>query len=195
MESPVESPLELLKDQELASATVEIKIPIICLTMIVKNESKIITRCLDSAKDFVDYVCITDTGSTDDTPTIIETWCQEHKMPYKVFHDTFKGFGPSRTQSYENTKATFPETDYCLLLDADMVLEVPDLDKASLIKPSYRVNQYGSNLVYPNTRFIDLKHDWKLVCRTHEFWESKGLAHQGTLDYDQLRIHDLNDGG
>lgn len=35
--------------------------------MIVKNESHVIKRCLDSVKDFIDYWVIVDTGSTDDT--------------------------------------------------------------------------------------------------------------------------------
>ena len=40
--------------------------------MIVKNESKIIKRCLDSVKDHIDYWVIVDTGSTDGTQDIIK---------------------------------------------------------------------------------------------------------------------------
>ncbi len=187
--------ITLLADKSLQKSTVKIKMPIVCLTMIVKNESKIMKRCLESTKDFVDCVCITDTGSDDNTIETIENWCTTHKMPYKVFTDTFKGFGVSRTQSFNNAKASFPEADYSFLLDADMVLEMPNFDKASLTLPAYRISQTNSGLLYPNTRLISTGDPWKLVCRTHEFWESPALARQGTIPYEQLRIKDLNDGG
>jgi len=37
------------------------------LTLMIKNESRIIERCLMHAIEHVDAVCILDTGSTDDT--------------------------------------------------------------------------------------------------------------------------------
>lgn len=43
----------------------------ISLCMIVKDESKVILRCLDSVKKLIDYLFIVDTGSTDDTILLI----------------------------------------------------------------------------------------------------------------------------
>ena len=48
--------------------------PTICLNMIVKNESKIITRLFDSVIDIIDTYVICDTGSTDDTIHIINSY-------------------------------------------------------------------------------------------------------------------------
>ena len=42
----------------------------ISLCMIVKNEEKVLGRCLDSAKDITDEIIIVDTGSTDGTKEI-----------------------------------------------------------------------------------------------------------------------------
>ena len=39
----------------------------ISLCMIVKNEERILARCLDSVKDLVDEIIIVDTGSADAT--------------------------------------------------------------------------------------------------------------------------------
>ena len=39
----------------------------ISLCMIVRNEEKVLGRCLDSAKDIADEIIIVDTGSTDGT--------------------------------------------------------------------------------------------------------------------------------
>ena len=38
--------------------------------MIVKNEEKVLARCLDSIRGFVDEIIIVDTGSDDDTKRI-----------------------------------------------------------------------------------------------------------------------------
>ena len=45
--------------------------PTLCLNMIVKNESKIITRLFDSVLSIIDCYCICDTGSTDNTVELI----------------------------------------------------------------------------------------------------------------------------
>ena len=44
----------------------------ISLCMIVKNEEKVLARCLDSVADLVDEIVIADTGSTDRTMQIAE---------------------------------------------------------------------------------------------------------------------------
>ena len=43
----------------------------VCLNMIVKNESKVVERCLDSVKSLIDYWVIVDTGSDDGTQKVI----------------------------------------------------------------------------------------------------------------------------
>jgi len=46
----------------------------IVLCMIVKNEGKIIQRCLESVIGIIDEYCIVDTGSDDDTPALINSF-------------------------------------------------------------------------------------------------------------------------
>lgn len=46
----------------------------ISLCMIVKNEERILARCLDSVKDLVDEIIIVDTGSADATRRIAQTY-------------------------------------------------------------------------------------------------------------------------
>ncbi|MBV9577242.1 MAG: glycosyl transferase, partial [Chloroflexi bacterium] len=43
----------------------------ICLCMIVKNESKVIQRCLASVRGLIDAWAIVDTGAVDGTQTLI----------------------------------------------------------------------------------------------------------------------------
>ena len=50
----------------------------ICLNMIVKDESRVIRRCLESVKPLIDYWVIVDTGSTDGTQEIIKAVSYTH---------------------------------------------------------------------------------------------------------------------
>ena len=72
------------------------------LIMIVKNESKIITRCFDSLKPYIDYIVISDTGSTDNTVELIETYLEKNEIKGKVYHDEWKNFGYNRSKSVTN---------------------------------------------------------------------------------------------
>jgi len=56
----------------------------ICLNMIVKNESLIITRLFDSVVNIIDTYCICDTGSTDDTINIIEKYFNDKSIKGKI---------------------------------------------------------------------------------------------------------------
>ena len=47
-------------------------LPTIGLSIIVKNESKVIERMLNTVHPILDYYCVIDTGSTDGTQDIIK---------------------------------------------------------------------------------------------------------------------------
>ena len=61
-------------------------VPKICLNMIVKNESTIIIRLLESVTPLIDSYCICDTGSTDNTITLIQEYCESKNIPGKIIH-------------------------------------------------------------------------------------------------------------
>lgn len=84
----------------------------VSLCMIVKNEEKVIARCLDSVKDFVDEIIIVDTGSTDNTKKIIKSYTDKI-YDFQWIND----FAAARNFSF--SKAT---KEYTLWLDADDVL-------------------------------------------------------------------------
>lgn len=83
----------------------------ISLCMIVKNEEKYIKMCLENALKLVDEVIIVDTGSTDRTIEIINTFGEKIRL-YK--HIWENDFAKARNISLE--KAT---GDWILVLDAD----------------------------------------------------------------------------
>ena len=73
------------------------EVPKICLNMIIKNESKIITRLLDSLLFFIDYYVICDTGSTDNTIEVLEEYFKDKEIKGKIIQKKFENFGTTRT--------------------------------------------------------------------------------------------------
>src|SRR3989338_4665824 len=89
----------------------------ICLNMIVRNESPVIQRCLDSVIPLIDYWVIVDTGSTDDTKKIIKRHLKN--IPGELHTRKWKNFGENRTETFTLAKG---KGDYILLIDADDTL-------------------------------------------------------------------------
>jgi len=167
----------------------------ICLCMIVKNESKIIERCMSSCLPILDYISICDTGSTDNTVEIIENFCKKNNIVGKVHHHEWKNFGYNRTLSYNTARETFPDAYYCLLIDADMVLKVlPEFNKSKLTSGGYMVAQQGGSLYYFNTRLLGTKYNWKCVGVTHEYWSPQDPSCKQEKLFT-LEMPDYADGG
>ena len=67
------------------------------LFLIVRNEERVLDRCLDSAQPLVDHTVIVDTGSTDDTVAIA-------KRRAHVLEQPWENFGVNRTKSFQAVK-------------------------------------------------------------------------------------------
>lgn len=94
------------------------------LCMIVKNEAAILKNCLDSLKDIMDEIIIVDTGSTDDTKKIAETY-----TPYVYDYKWNDDFAAARNFAF--SKAT---GDYIYSADADEVLDEENRTKLKALK-------------------------------------------------------------
>lgn len=174
----------------------------ICLTMIVKNESKNMVRLLNSVKPIIDYVSIVDTGSTDETVLIIESWLSTNKIPGKVHHEPFINFGYNRTHSIVKAREAFPQANYYLLSDADFIWEIDvcgKFNKKLLHEHKYLVRQTNNNLSYFNIRMLSSEVDWECVGVTHEYWSEKSNnRYKGEIRTHTLKtiqIDDREDGG
>lgn len=169
----------------------------ITLCMIVKNESKIITRCLDSAEAIIDSLSICDTGSTDDTVKIIKNWAKDNGKECTIHHTPFQNFGYNRTLSVNLAQGAYPDSDYLLLLDADMILQNSLAFHVNNLKSDqYLIMQMNQDLKYWNTRLIHAKRSWECVGVTHEYWELKESPATGTVGkLENIFILDKEDGG
>lgn len=171
------------------------------LTMIVRNEEKNMIRLLTSLKNHIDYVCITDTGSTDNTVKCTEDWCKENEIPCVFHFEPFQNFGYNRTVSVINAKKSFPNADYALLSDADFIWEFDingTFNKNLLWDEKYIVKQYNNKMSYWNVRVLKLALDWKCWGVTHEYWDEEEKCKGPNVVCSKittLGINDIEDGG
>ena len=170
--------------------------PHICLTMIVKNEARNILRCLNAARAAIDSLSICDTGSSDNTMALIQGWASAQGLPLALHQQPFVDFGHNRTLALELAQQSFPQADYCLLLDADMLLQVQtDWDKSALQAAHYLLLQRNAHIEYWNTRLVSARLPWRCVGVTHEYWESPALRLEDRQQLQSLWIDDREDGG
>ncbi|WP_159991184.1 glycosyltransferase [Pelistega ratti] len=169
----------------------------ICLNMIVKNESAIIERCLDSLINQIDYWVIIDTGSTDNTQQIIKDYMQKHNILGELVERPWVNFSHNRSEALELAE---DKADYILLCDADMVLEVIDPKWKSELKgdPSYLVVQKNNTLRYHNIRLVNGRLKGRERFRywgaTHEYCDSID-GNNSSAFIRGIEFADYQDGG
>lgn len=99
--------------EELVAGLYDVPMPTLSACLIVKNEEKVLVRCLESVRGVADEIIVVDTGSTDRTVEIAR------KFGAKVYHAEWThDFAAARNVSL--SKAT---GDWILVLDADEVLD------------------------------------------------------------------------
>lgn len=167
--------------------------------MIVKNESKIITRLFDSVLPIIDSYCICDTGSTDNTIEIIKAYFDSKQISGKIVQEPFVDFGYNRT--FALAQCTDMPAEYILLMDADMVLQYgSDFDneafKLSLTQnQAHYIMQGTSEFNYKNVRIVKNRHGIKYWGVTHEYVEVPSGTTYGSFGPSFLFINDIGDGG
>lgn len=137
----------------------------ISLCMIVKNEEKVLARCLDSIYDLMDEIIIVDTGSTDQTREIAK------KYTDKIYDFTWTGsFADARNFSFSKA-----ECEYIYTADADEVLDEKNHEKFKALKkillPEVEMVQmyYGNQLSYGTVYNFDRELRPKLFKRLRTF--------------------------
>ena len=159
----------------------------ISLCMIVKNEEKVLARCLESVKNAVDEIIIVDTGSNDKTKEIAL------KYTDKVFDfEWIDDFSAARNFAFSKGKM-----DFLMWLDADDVVSQENC--AKLIELKEKLTGTDVVMMKYNTAFDEngnpifsyyrerivrrsLPHQWKGP--VHEVIECKGISL-----YSDIAIH------
>ena len=140
----------------------------ISLCMIVKNEERILARCLDSIVDLMDEIIIVDTGSTDRTKEIAAHYTDKI-YDFKWIHDF------SAARNFAFSKANM---EYIYSADADEVLSEENRELFRILKqnllPEIEIVQmkYGNQLQFGTVYNFDEEYRPKLFKRKRDFvWE------------------------
>ena len=130
----------------------------ICLTMIVKNEEKVLPRLFRSVKDYIDYYVIVDTGSTDDTIALIGREMRSYGIDGEVHERPWVNFGVNRQQSLE-LAVQAGKADWLLFIDADEELGVSDPKFYEKLEPgtSYDLERHHCGIRYAVPHLLNIR--------------------------------------
>lgn len=101
------------------------RIPRVCLVMIVRDEERVLKRCLDSVWPFVDAYCILDTGSVDGTQAVVDEVARANPKPGCFVRGRWRGYAESRSEVLALARVSVPECTWHLMMDADDTFHAP----------------------------------------------------------------------
>jgi len=156
--------------------------------MMIKNEEKVILRCLNSVKDLVDYFFIVDTGSTDNTIELVRNYFSENNLKGEIVERPWRNFGENKTEALQLAKN---KSDYVIWLDADDVVLSNGFNKNKLVADSYYV-RYDGELDYCQLRILNNRIDWKCMGVVHTYPFSAQAKTQDEIK--ELKIKTYDDG-
>lgn len=136
----------------------------VCLNMIVKNETKVIKRCLTSVKPLIDYWVIVDTGSTDGTQEMIKEFMKD--IPGNLYETPWINFEHNRNDALVKAKG---KADYILVIDADEVFSYDkDFKWPVLDKDFYHITTKYGGSEYARAQLVNNHLPWRWVGVVHE---------------------------
>lgn len=145
--------------------------------MIVKNEAHIIRESLSCTLPLIDTYVIVDTGSTDDTIKIIKDFYNEKGIEGHVYERPWKNFGHNRSEAL---KLCDGKMDYCLIIDADDLMNFPKNGKEILKKllesespNSVDLRIHEGGIKYSRGQIFKANDNWGYVGVLHEYASNK----------------------
>lgn len=155
----------------------------ICLSMIVKNESAVIARCLESLRPLIQRWVIVDTGSTDGTQELVRRCYAD--LPGTLHERPWRDFASNRNEALA-LAAT--ESDYVFVIDADETLEWPEGYRLpSLQADAYSLVMAFAQMRYRRTCLLKASAGWKYEGVLHEYLVAPGTTVE-RLDGPLVRV-------
>lgn len=143
----------------------------ICLAILVKNAERDIVRCITSARPLIDRWVIIDTGSTDNTKTIVKDALSD--VPGRLLEREWRGFADNRTELLHEARQS--GADYTLMLDADLELVI-DGNVPALTYDEYYLTVHDRGMEYA----------LPLLTSTRREFFYGGVAHAALMCKEQI---------
>lgn len=119
-------------------------LPRICLNMIVKDEEHCILETLENVYKHIDYYVIVDTGSSDNTKTVIKKFFDSKNIKGDIYDSEFRDFGYARSKALEYCSG---KCKYAWVIDADDIVH-GDLRFPEDMRSDGYIVRYGKDFVY-----------------------------------------------
>lgn len=144
----------------------------VCLNMIVRDEARVIERCLASVRPFIDHWVIVDTGSVDDTPARIQRALAG--LPGQLHHRPWRNFGHNRSEALELARQAVQGSGYLLFIDADEQLgHAPDAAGwPALHGPAYSLEARFGGMSYDRVSLVSAALPWRWMGMLHEYLDA-----------------------
>jgi glycosyltransferase involved in cell wall biosynthesis len=150
----------------------------VCLNMIVRNESRVIERCLSSVRKFIDHWVIVDTGSNDGTQPIIQRCLRD--VPGALIERPWIDFAHNRSEALELARG---KSDYVFVIDADEELvTTADYSRPQLTHDAYYLKIYSGPDAFWRIQLFRNAPGWRYESAVHEY-----LVVPETATDDRLR--------
>lgn len=133
--------------------------------MIVRNEERVIGRCLEAIKPHIHSWSICDTGSDDKTMEIIEESLEG--IPGALYQEPWKNFGHNRNVAFQHAKK---HGEYALIIDADDVFTpTPEFKWPELVDRAYEMTIRSGGSSFRQSRVLATREDWEWRGVIHEY--------------------------
>lgn len=154
----------------------------VCLNMIVKDESHIIEKTLQNILDKIPihYWVISDTGSTDNTKEIIQSFFQKKQIPGELVEHPWQDFAYNRSKALE---CAYQKTDYLFIFDAD------DEIQGNLVLPNPLTCEMYKLIFGPG-----LFYERPLLISNHKRWNFKGVLHEFLYSLEPVKTQETIQG-
>lgn len=159
--------------------------PLLCLSMIVKNEAKSIVQVLESCQGVIDCAVIVDTGSTDETKALARETLDRLRIPGDIYDRPFVDFATTRNVALELSKK---KARFSLVLSGDEFLVDGGMIREALRLTEGRFDIYCIKTV--------LRHQQTENMLVRVFWSGcdaryRGVIHETAIGYDEHRAGQL----
>lgn len=155
--------------------------------MIVKDEAPVIRRCLESVLPLIDAWAICDTGSSDDTPEIVEQTMAG--VSGKLAHHEWQDFAANRNKALDLARQM--GCDYILFIDADEELMYPNdvFRVPKLVEDCYELHRYYGRMEYWRAGLVRSALPWRWEGVLHEYLACDEMYHSAKLDWPRVRAY------
>ena len=155
----------------------------ISVCMIVKNEEKVLARCLKCVKKFADEIIIVDTGSTDNTIKIAK------KFTDKVYNFKWQDdFAKARNYSLQ-----FASCEYIMWIDADDIITNSNIKKILELKKNLTAETYmlKYQINFDKNRRVTFEYYRERIIKNCASAKFKGFVHECITPFGRIEFVDI----